>query len=761
MYTPEAQRALYDLSKTLLYTPQADLFSDTAAERIEDLCSVIRYHEWRYYVQNDPVISDFEYDQLYKQLEQLERQYPELVAPDSPTQRVSPDLIEEMNQVAHLTAMLSLDNSYDAADLTDFDTSVKKLAGLPPDSDVEYAVEPKYDGGTIVLVYENDRLARAATRGNGTVGDEITANIRTLRSVPLQAAFSRYGIAKAELRGEAIIRKDVFEKINARRQAAGEPLFANPRNAATGGLRMKDPKEAANRGLEAFVYQLGFATDANGNHVLANFPTHETSLQLLEALGFKVPAPPPTPPPQGRGAASDLTEKSEVKEESIPFVEKPTAFESKLPSPRGEGLGVGPPERRTCPNIAEVIAFCEAWQNHRDNYPYEIDGMVIKVNSLDLQAKCGFTSHHPRWAIAFKFKAKQATTRLRDVEFQVGKTGAVTPVAKLDPVQLAGVTVQNVSLHNEDFIRSKDIRIGDSVLVERAGDVIPYIVKALDDLRDGSERPVEYPTHCPVCRSLLVKPEDEAIWRCENAECEAQVLQRMIFHTSKHAMDIEGMGESTIERFYKLGWLHSIADIYRLDYGQIAKLEGFGEKSAANLEKAIEKARQNPIHRLLHSLSIHHLGQKSSKLLAAVVEHVLDLKDWDLERYQEIKDIGPVLAHNVFNFFHNEHNLDLLRSMEALGVNLRQTDEDKRPASAADGPLVGKTILFTGTLAMLSREQAEARAAAAGASISSGVSKNLNILVVGEKAGSKLKKAQALGTVEIWTEEEFLERVAG
>lgn len=711
MYTSEAQRALFDLSKTLLYSPQADLFSDAAAERAENLRSVIRYHEWRYYVQNDPVISDFEYDQLYKQLEAVERQHPELVTPDSPTQRVSPDLTEDMDQVAHLTAMLSLDNSYDAADLEDFDTAVKKLSGLPKDADVAYAVEPKFDGGTIALVYENDRLTRAATRGNGAVGDEITANIRTLRSIPLQAGFSRYGIAKAELRGEAIIRKDVFEKINARRLAVGETLFANPRNAATGGLRMKDPKEAAGRGLEAFIYQLGFAVDADGNNVLGNFPTHEDSLQMLEALGFKVP--------------------------------------------------VGLPERRTCANIAEVIAFCDAWQNYRDAYPYEIDGMVIKVNSLDLQAKCGFTSHHPRWAIAFKFKAKQATTRLRDVEFQVGKTGAVTPVAKLEPVQLAGVTVQNVSLHNEDFIRSKDIRIGDQVLVERAGDVIPYIVKALDDLRDGSERPVEYPTHCPVCQSLLVKPEDEAIWRCENAECEAQVIERMIFHTSKHAMDIEGMGESTIERFYKLGWLHSIADIYRLDYGKIAQLEGFGEKSAANLQKAIEKAKQNPIHRLLHSLSVHHLGQKSSKLLAAVVEHVLDLKDWDLERYQEIKDIGPVLARNVYNFFQNEHNLDLLRAMESLGVNLRQTPEDQRPASAADGPLVGKTILFTGTLATLSREQAEARAAAAGASISSGVSKNLNILVVGEKAGSKLKKAQALGTIEIWTEDEFLEKVEG
>ncbi|MCS7036160.1 MAG: NAD-dependent DNA ligase LigA [Saprospiraceae bacterium] len=716
MYTPEAQRALYELSKTLLYTPQGVPSDETAAERIENLRSVIRYHEWRYYALNDPVISDFEYDQLYKQLEALERQHPELITPDSPTQRVSSDLVEEINQVAHLTPMLSLDNSYDARDLLDFDTSVKKLAALPPDAIVEYAVEPKFDGGTIALVYENDRLVRAATRGNGLVGDEITANIRTVRSVPLQAPFSQYGIAKAELRGEAIIRKDVFEKINAARQATGESLFANPRNAATGGLRMKDPKEAAARGLEAFVYQLAYAADAQGQSVLERIPTHTEALNTLEQLGFKAP--------------------------------------SAQASPSG-----GLPERRLCRGIEEVIAFCNAWQEQRDAYPYEIDGMVVKVNALDLQERCGYTTHHPRWAVAFKFKARQATTRLRDVEFQVGKTGAVTPVAKLEPVQLAGVTIQNVSLHNEDFIRSKDIRIGDYVLVERAGDVIPYIVKALDHLRNGSERPIKYPRNCPVCQSPLVKPEDEAIWRCENAECEAQVLQRMIFHASKHAMDIEGMGESTITRFYQLGWLRSIADIYRLDYDRIAQLEGFGEKSAANLRKAIEKAKQNPIHRLLHSLSIHHLGQKSSKLLAAQVEHVLDLAAWDIERYQQIKDIGPVLAQNVYNFFHNPRNLEMLRTMEALGVNLRQTPEDQRPASAAEGPLVGKTILFTGTLATLTREQAEARAAAAGATIASGVSKNLNILVVGEKAGSKLRKAQELGTVEIWTEAEFLERI--
>ena len=715
MYSTAEQRDLYDLSKKLLYTPQAGLPGADAETRVEDLRKVIRYHEWRYYVQNDPVISDFEYDQLYKQLETIETAHPELITPDSPTLRVGKDLTETFAQVEHLTPMLSLDNSYDAEDLIDFDEQVKKWCKLPKETDVEYCVEPKYDGGTIALVYENDRFLRAATRGNGQVGDEISANIRTLRSVPLQAPFSKYGITRAELRGEALIRKDIFEKINRKREEAGETLFANPRNAATGGLRMKDPREAAARGLEAFIYQLGYATDAQGKNILETFSTHDESIHLLRELGFKVPLHKPAP-------HNHLE------------------------------------ETKTCRNIEEVIAFCQAWQDYRDEYPYEIDGMVIKVNRLDWQAMCGFTSHHPRWAMAFKFKARQATTRVRDVEFQVGKTGAVTPVAKLEPVPLAGVTVQNVSLHNEEFIRTKDIRIGDQVLVERAGDVIPYIVKSLTELRDGTEREVEYPKYCPVCHSKLVKPEDEAIWRCENAECEAQVVQRMIFHTSKHAMDIEGLGESTIVRFYKLGWLHSIADIYRLDYEKIAQLEGFGEKSAANMKAGIEKAMKNPIYRLLHSLSVHHLGQKASRLLAAEVSHVLDLKDWDLEKYQDIKDVGPVLARNVYNFFQNEHNIELLQTMESLGVNMRQTDADKKTDVNTDGPLYGKSILFTGTLSRMTREEAEKRAAAAGASVASGVSKHLGILVVGEKAGSKLKKAQALGTVEIWTEAEFLER---
>ena len=710
MYASDQQRILFDLSKKLL---DGTLVEADPARRIDDLQQVLRFHEWKYYVQNDPVVSDFEYDQLYKQLEALEAAHPDLITPDSPTQRVGKDLTGNFAQVAHLTPMLSLDNSYNADDLNDFDEQVKKLCKLDKESEVAYCVEPKYDGGTIALVYENDRLVRAATRGNGAVGDEITANIRTLRSVPLQAGFSKSGIYKAELRGEALIRKDIFDRINKSRQDAGDQVFANPRNAATGGLRMKDPKETSERGLEAFLYQLGFAVDAEGQNIIERFHTHDESIHLLESLGFKTPL-------------AKTNEQQHL------------------------------PATKTCKNIAEVIDFCLQWQEYRDEYPYELDGMVVKVNDITLQERCGFTSHHPRWAIAFKFKARQATTKLRDVEFQVGKTGAVTPVAKLEPVHLAGVTVQNVSLHNEEFIRSKDLRIGDQVLVERAGDVIPYIVKSLPELRDGSEVPVQYPKNCPVCQSVLVKPEDEAVWRCENAECEAQVLQRMIFHTSKHAMDIEGFGESTIERFYKLGWLHSIADMYRLDYDAIAQLDGFGEKSATKLREAIDKAKQNPIYRLLHSLSIHHLGQKGSKLIAAEIEHVLDLKDWDLEKYQTIKDVGPVLAKNVFYFFQNEHNVELLQTMEQCGVNLHQTDADKRPDAPTEGPLLGRSILFTGTLSQMTREEAEKLAVAAGATLASGVSKHLSILVVGEKAGSKLKKAQALETVEIWTEEEFL-----
>ena len=713
MYAKEEQRRLFDLSKQLLEVPDPVNVLDASA-MANELRETIVYHEWRYYALNDPVVSDFEYDMLYKKLQAIEAKHPELVTPESPTQRVSSDLTEEFALVEHLTPMLSLDNSYDAADLASFDERIKNYLGLPADLDIEYCVEPKFDGGTIALVYENDQLVRAATRGNGALGDEITPNIRSLRSVPLRAEFSKFGIAKAELRGEAIIRKDVFIKMNEQRAADELTLFANPRNAATGGLRTKDPSETASRRMEAFIYQLGYAVDANGNSAFGLLKTHDDTIALLGKIGFKIPQD--TPPSN---------------------------------------------ERKVCKNIAEVAAFCNEWQAKREQYAYEIDGMVVKANSLELQQRTGSTGHHPRWAIAFKFKAKQATTKLLNVEFQVGKIGSITPVAKLEPVALAGVTVSSVSLHNEDFIRNKDLRLGDTVLVERAGDVIPYIVKPMEELRDGSERAIVFPTICPVCKSQLVRAEDEAAWRCENPDCEAQLLQRMIYHVSKNAMDIDGFGESQIERFYRLGWLRNISDIYRLDYQAIAKQEGFGERSAANLEAAIEKAKRNPIRRLLHSLSIHHLGIKASKLLAAEIENVWDLQRWDEERFRKIKDIGPVLTHNVIRFFQHEKNVELLREMESLGVNFTQTDEDRPKAVSANAPLAGKTILFTGSLAKMGRKEAQAKAEAAGAKNISAVSGNLDYLIVGEDAGSKLKKAQQLGTVTILTEDEFLVLVDG
>ncbi len=710
MYPIEEQRRINDISKRLLASNTEGGNATEAAATVADLHQVLRYHEWRYYIMDDPQISDYEYDMLYKKLEFLENHFPELQTVDSPTMRVGDDRVNDSPTVPHLTPMLSLENSYNANDLNDFDEQVKKLADLEAEADIEYVVEPKFDGGTIALVYENDALVRAATRGNGTMGEEMTHNAKVMRSIPLKAAFSKSGIRKVELRGEALIRKDIFEKANKQREAEGLPLFANPRNAATGGLRTKDPKDVKARGIEAFVYQLGYAENTEGEVIYNKFKTHHDSIEYLGTLGFKIPH-----------AAT-----------------------------------------KVCKNIAEVVAFCTEWQEKRDSYDYEIDGMVVKVNDLELQSRCGSTSHHPRWAIAFKFKAKQATTKLLNVEYQVGKVGSITPVAKLQPVHLAGVMVSSVSLHNEDFITSKDIRIGDTVLVERAGDVIPYIVKPMEDLRNGSEQVIEYPKFCPINKKEqmpLLREEGESAWRCPNCTCGAQDYQRFIYHASKDAMDIEGLSKATIERFQELGWLKTIADFYRLDYDAISKLEGFGKKSADNLQKAIENAKKNPIRRVLNSLSVHHLGRKASKLLAAEVNHVLDFADFDVARLTAIKEIGPVLAQNVVDYFHDEKNIAVLKDMESLGVNLTATEEDRKPAQNTEGVLFGKTILFTGTLMQFPREQAEKAAAAAGATIASSVSKNLNILVVGEKAGSKLKKAQDLKIVQILSEQEFLDLI--
>ncbi len=701
MFDHRTQRQWYELSKALMQKKPEDCDRDCYDQLIE----VLKYHEWRYYVKQDPLISDYEYDQLFALLKEIESLHPDWVRPDSPSQRVSSELADVFEEVPHLTPMLSLNNSYNLADLLEFDAQVHRFCDIPEGQPIEYCVEPKLDGSSLSLVYENDLLVRGLTRGDGTKGEDITTNVKTIHSIPLRAAFSAHGIAVAEVRGEAIIHLEVFQQINREREEEGLPLFANPRNAAAGALRMKDPRETAARRLDFFAYQISYAVDSEGNDLLPSLKKHYHCLQLLAQLGFKV--------------ALDIS--------------------------------------TVQPSIREVEQYCRYMEEEiRPSFPYEMDGAVVKVNDLELQRRAGITMHHPRWAIAYKFKAKQATTRLLDVEFQVGRTGAITPVAKVQPVPLAGVLISSISLHNEDFIRQKDIRIGDTILIERAGDVIPYVVKALTELRDGTEIPIVFPTNCPSCHTPLVR-EDFA-WRCPNEKhCPEQRIQKLIHHASRDAMNIEGMGEAIVRKFYDLGWLRTFADFYRLDYQKIASLYGFGPKSAENLRTAIEKAKANPLHRLIYSLSIHHIGRKAAKLLAERIDYLFDLTHWSVDDYEKIPEIGPTIAQNAYRYFHDDDYLHVLRQMESLGVNMYATEEDKPVQAVAETPLTGKTILFTGTLKHMTRKEAQKLAQKAGANLLSGVSKKLDILVVGDKPGSKLRKARELGTVDIWTEEQFLQ----
>jgi DNA ligase (NAD+) len=702
-YQNSDQNKYFELTKTLLQ-------KEITLTDIDELINVLVFHEYKYYVENNPIISDQQYDILYNKLKKIEAENPDAVRIDSPTQRVASDLSDKFSNVAHITPMLSLGNAYDGSDLIDFHKQLTKLLSKEESEDLVYCIEPKYDGGSIALVYEDDYLVRAATRGNGAQGDEITNNARAIPSVPLRAMFSDKDIYKVELRGEAVIAKDVFETKNKKRKSKGLQLFANARNAATGGLRMKDPSEVSDRGLSVFIFQIAYAVDREGNDMLPSLRSHFESLELLSSLGFKV------------------------------------AQEEKL----------------LCKNIQEAIAFGEKWAAKRDSYNYEIDGMVVKLDDFSLQERCGMTQHHPRWAIALKFKAKQAVTTLVDVEYQVGKIGSITPVAKVEPTPLAGVTISSISLHNEEFILQKDLHLGDKVLIERAGDVIPYIVKAMPELRTGTEKKISFPEFCPINEEEKVhleKSEGESAWRCNNCSCGAQDLQKIIFHVSKSAMDIDGFGKSYVEKFFELGWIRDIADVYNLDYDKISSLEGFGQRSADNLQTAIEQAKTNPLHRILHSLSIHHLGKKASKIIAERIDHIMDLVSWDTEKFTEIKDIGPVVAENVAQFFSVPKNIALIEKMESYGVDMRQKEKDKARVVDADAPLVGKTILFTGTLVRMGRKEAQQLAEQAGARNISAVSSNLNILVAGAKAGSKLKKATALGTVQVMSEDEFLELI--
>jgi DNA ligase (NAD+) len=694
MYSSDQVQRMQKLSADLLSRVKS---GGLKKDRLEELRDVLRFHEYRYAILNDPLIADFEYDLLYKELEKLEGEYPELVSADSPTQRVASQLTKDFPTVEHLVPMLSLENSYNEADLLDWDRKARELTGLEV---LDYCIEPKFDGASISLVYENDRLSRGVTRGDGVAGDEITANIRQIRSVPLGAAFSRYGIQLIEIRGEVLMNKSNFAKYNEQLAEQHLPPLANPRNAAAGSLRIKDPKEVSRRNLEAFLYHVSYFTPATDHPALT---THSGTLRMLWDLGFRSPQK----------------------------------------------------ELKTVKGIQAVVDYVHEFEQKRDDLPYEIDGMVVKVDSIALQERMGMTTHHPRWAIAFKFKARQATSTLRKVEFQVGRTGSITPVAKIDPVPLSGVTVSSISLFNEDVVREKDLRIGDKVLVERAGDVIPYIVKSLAELRTGREEPIVFPTHCPVCGDKLVRPEDEAVWRCVNITCPAQVVERIIHFSSKDAMDIRSFGEANVRKFYDLGFVKDIPGIYRLPYDKIRQLEGFGEKSVSNLEAAIEASRQQPLHRLIFGLGIRYVGETTAKVLAAAVTNLKDLAGYSSDDLQNLEDIGPKVATSVYQFFHNPDNLHLIKELEALGLTL----ESKKSKVTAGGNLDGQTFLFTGTLNRLKRQEAEEAVERNGGKLLSGVSSKLNYLVVGEDAGSKLEKAKKIASIHVLTEDEFIKMI--
>ena len=675
---------------------KAFLKKEAGEDDIAKLREVLAFHEHRYYIEAEPLITDYEYDSLFDRLKKIEASDPSLISPDSPTQRVAGGLIKDFPKAQHLVPMLSLDNSYNEDNLRDWDTRSREATGL---QSIEYCIEPKFDGASISIVYENDRLERGTTRGDGETGDDITPNVKMIRSIPLAASFSELGIEQIEVRGEVLINKDNFAAFNEKLIEEGLPPLANPRNSAAGTLRIKDSAEVGRRKLEAFLYHVSYYFPHN-DQLLPD--THSGMLKMLWDKGFRSP----------------------VKE---------------------IGIAQG---------IEEVISFINAYEQKRDDLKYEIDGMVVKVNNLELQDKLGMTSHHPRWAIAYKFKARQAQSRLVSVEFQVGRTGAVTPVAKIEPVGVGGVTVSSISIHNEDYIKEKDLKIGDGVLIERSGDVIPQIVRSLSENRTGSETSIIFPKHCPVCDDELYKPEGEAVWRCININCKAQVVERIIHFVSKDAMDIRSLGDANIRKFYELGLLTDIPSVYHMDYDAIAALEGFGQKSVNKLREAIEKSKEQPMHRLIYGLGIRYVGETIAKSLARQVNGVMDLRNYSVEQLQSFEDIGVKIANSIYEFFQNEDNLAMLSKLEANGLSMNRAAVQK-----TDGALSGQTFLFTGTLQQMKRNEAEALVEVAGGKILGSVSSKLNYLVVGADAGSKLEKAKKLPTVRILTEQQFMDMI--
>ena len=670
------------------------------AERIEVLRREIRSHDHRYFVLDDPAIGDYDYDMLVAELQDLESAHPDLITPDSPTQRVGGSPSSSFPVVRHPVPMLSIGNTYNDEEIRDFDRRIRDLLG--PEREYGYAVELKIDGVAVSLRYENGALALGATRGDGEQGDDITANLRTIRSIPLRIAEAAPRLNNIEVRGEVYLPHDGFQELNALRSEREEPLFANPRNATAGSLKLRDPRVVAERPLRVFLYTLRFEDETGALAARPDLDSHFERLQWLAGQGF----------PTNR-------------------------------------------EARRFAAIDEVIDFCHEWEERRASLLYDIDGIVIKVDSIGLHGELGATMKSPRWAIASKFAAQRARTRLTDIRLQVGRTGVVTPVAELEPVFLAGSTISRATLHNEEEIRRKDLRVGDTVLIEKGGDVIPKVVSVgLDEREDGST-PFVMPTACPVCGTGLVRVGEEVAWRCGNAACPAQTQARVTHFTARNAMDIEGFGPAVTEQILGNGLIGDVGDIYRLTREQLGTLERMGEKSAGNLLRGIEASRERLLDRLLFSLGIPHVGERAARQIAEHFRSIDAIKAASAEELVAVPEIGPKIAESIVSFFGNERNLEIVGKLKDAGLRMELIAPGDGAESGADSrAFADKIVVITGTLSNYTRDEMAGRIEAAGGRVTSSVSKKTDFLVAGENAGSKLQKAQSLG-VEILSEEEI------
>lgn len=656
-------------------------------QRLEELKKEIAYHDRRYYVLDDPEISDYQYDQLMRELMAIEEEYPHLVTADSPSQRVGGAPLKEFASYTHRNSLLSLMNAYGTDDLREFHQRVCSDLGK---EEIEYVVEYKIDGLSIALYYEDGILKNGVTRGDGVTGEDVTANVRTVKNIPLRL---QNDLPVLEARGEVYLPRNSFARINQQREQNGESLFANCRNAAAGSIRQLDPKVTAQRDLRAFIYTLMYVEGAEP-------ATHTQCVELLKEAGFAT---------------------------MEPFISS---------------------------DIEAICAYCEYWGAHRHDLPFDIDGMVIKINSLADQATLGNRAKNPRWAIAYKFPPEQGITRITDIVVQVGRTGAITPVANLEPIFLAGSTISRATLHNEDFIREKDIRIGDFVVIQKAGEVIPEVVTVLTERRDGSEREFVFPRTCPACGAPVIRLEEEAAWRCSDPmTCPAQVREGIIHFASRDAMNIEGLGPAVIYQLLQAGLIQTAADLYYLQKEQLIALERMGEKSADNLLRSLEKSKQRTLAQVIYALGIRLVGQNVAKVLARHFPSIEALQCASYEELVAIDEVGPKIAESINDYFQAGRHTAFLQKLADAGVQLGGGETEEKQENAA---FVGKTFVLTGTLPTLDRREASAMIERAGGKTSGSVSKKTDYVLAGENAGSKLTKAQELG-ITIIDEETFLQ----